>query len=639
MNTKMNHRRPDSLWKIIEAVGTNRFEAKDRPKLSPPPPDLSGDVDILDKSPEQARQTLALLFPNGIPMTAEFYARLTEVDLRLGLADLGHRVIGVLWATAIRELDKAQREELLRAFTLDQQHFFTGLDWLSDMLRRTELPVEFAIEWFPNLVRRMGNDLASGELWKAFSVFIESHASTGVEMLRRMSNPEGDLEIAVAAHLLGVLRTLELPTAIDALFRDVDQRITTDVRENARRVYHRSWLASAQRGRISRTEVGSVVARMESGSPDERDEMFWIVTGILRSSKLPQDCFDFGMGWLQAHTSDDISPAAKFHIIEFASRQPDVGRGIELVLAVQPIQSEHKGVWARAEAFLVRLIRHSTQAFCDCFLEIAKRSARPMLNTMKEPKSFDRLLREMAERDVARMVGQLCLSEDSDCRRLGLFLFDELELNSIPSEILDSLGENRLAAAFFQLRADLVHGVAIGRCLISLIPCMEKATEPLQREFYEELVTQLKNLPGSCRELFECHANKFPILEKAIAQADRYLDALKAIVESGINAMEVPGFRSAARLQSRRFVSQVSQGAEKMSVFAQLFKKVRLLYGKEWRTFHGGELSATSGLREFSHSVEIPRLELIDPEGMNLRRIHALSMMRDVQAPCQDDSR
>jgi hypothetical protein len=69
--------------------------------------------------------------------------------------------------------------------------------------------------------------------------------------------------------------------------------------------------------------------------------------------------------------------------------------------------------------------------------------------------------------------------------------------------------------------------------------------------------------------------------------------------------------------------NQVSKGAEELSIFTKLVKKVVLLYGREWRTFHGGVLGESSGLKQISTSMEFPRMEFIDPEGMQLRRIHA----------------
>jgi hypothetical protein len=105
---------------------------------------------------------------------------------------------------------------------------------------------------------------------------------------------------------------------------------------------------------------------------------------------------------------------------------------------------------------------------------------------------------------------------------------------------------------------------------------------------------------------------------------------LKDAYDSPINQMSISGFNRSARLHSRRMASQVSKGAEELSIFTKLLKKVVLLYGRQWRTFHGGVLGESSGLKEISTSMEFPRMEFIDPEGMQLRRFHASARIREL---------
>jgi hypothetical protein len=175
-----------------------------------------------------------------------------------------------------------------------------------------------------------------------------------------------------------------------------------------------------------------------------------------------------------------------------------------------------------------------------------------------------------------------------------------------------------------------VHGAAIARHLILLIPSVQKASSDFQEEFYDELVLQLKNYAGSCREEFERRAGEFPILKRAIEEADRYFEALRKVRQSSISAMEATGYRQAAQLHARRFSNAVTKRSEEMSVFMKLIKKVRLLYGKAWSSFHDGKLGESSGFKQFSSSVEIPRLEEIDPEGMALRRLYASTKIREL---------
>jgi len=118
---------------------------------------------------------------------------------------------------------------------------------------------------------------------------------------------------------------------------------------------------------------------------------------------------------------------------------------------------------------------------------------------------------------------------------------------------------------------------------VLLIPCVDRVDSALKKEFYDEILLQSKNY-ATCRETFARYSKEYPILAKAIAETERYFATLKPLFESTINQIEVAGFARAARLSARRFASEVSEGAEALSVFAKLFKKIRLLYGCEWRT-------------------------------------------------------
>jgi len=155
----------------------------------------------------------------------------------------------------------------------------------------------------------------------------------------------------------------------------------------------------------------------------------------------------------------------------------------------------------------------------------------PFFRTARE---FEWLLLEMRGRDVAAAVGQLVFDETPQCRKIGLFFLDDLDLTTLPKELLDGLDERRLALAFYESQRTSLHAAASARFLIILIPAMDRANSALQDEFYDEIVLQLKNYPGGCRDEFQRRASDSPILQKGIAEVDAYFEQLKRVHESGI---------------------------------------------------------------------------------------------------------
>jgi hypothetical protein len=73
--------------------------------------------------------------------------------------------------------------------------------------------------------------------------------------------------------------------------------------------------------------------------------------------------------------------------------------------------------------------------------------------------------------------------------------------------------------------------------------------------------------------------------------------------------------------------------SQEMSTFAKLFATSYLLYGgKVCRQSRDGEFGEISELKAFSAESELPRLEMIDPEGSIRRRHHALESVRELDA-------
>jgi hypothetical protein len=74
-----------------------------------------------------------------------------------------------------------------------------------------------------------------------------------------------------------------------------------------------------------------------------------------------------------------------------------------------------------------------------------------------------------------------------------------------------------------------------------------------------------------------------------------------------------------AREQSRRIREEV----DRRSVFSALAHKVAIIYGESWATVSRGHIGTESTPQQMSHSIEFPRMEEIDPEGMMLQRMEA----------------
>ena len=595
---------------------------------------LNAEIEEIFADRKRAAVALSALFPEGVTPTLQFYERLGDLHIRLGWSDASHRAMGLLVSTAMETLSKTEAESLLRELPrIGNPFFFQMLDSLAVLLSERDLRPEFGAEWFPSLVKRLGNDLASGGFWKALGTFCRAHPQTALEVLRVLRAAAGEEQISVAAYILGSIRCFDLDAETAEKFRSLEAEISSAPAISARAIYHRSWLTSAWCGKIDPSDIQDLTERMWTGTAEEREQVFWIVCRSLLSPSIPSASLEFGWNWLRSHVSGDIAPGAKYNVVDFAAQLPgdkreDAGR---LILSVQPILAEHKGIWKRIEHFLVSALGWDLAFFGRFLTELSRRNADNLLKVLSGPREFEWLLSEMQTKGVGGAIAELMLADDSECRRIGLLLFDEVG-TTLPSEPFENASQSQTALAFYEVQRFTTQGKAVARFLIFLVPFVERADQDLQEDFYDELLLQLKNFPGACKDEFTARATDFPILQKAIAEAEQYFEALGTIRKSSINQIEVAGFARAAQLHARRFAAQVSKGSEELSIFTQLFKKVRLLYGHQWRTFHDGVLGASSDLKEISTSMEFPRMEFVDPEGMQLRRFHASLRIRELSA-------
>ena len=592
---------------------------------------LNAEIDEIFADRKRATVALSALFPEGVTPSSQFYERLSDLHIRLGWSDASHRAMGLLISTAMETLSETEGENLLRELPrIGNPFFFQMLDTLPVLLSERTLRPEFAAEWFPSLVQRIGNDLAAGGFWRAVGTFCETHPADALEILKIFS-PASEEQISVAAYILGSLRCTKLDKQTSGKFRNLEAEILNATGIGARAIYHRSWLRTAWCGKIRPADLKNLTQRMSTGPAEEREQVFWIVCRSLLSPSIPADTREFGWSWLRSNISSSIAPAAKYNVVDFAAQLPADKRedAANLILSVQPTLAEHKGIWKRIEHFLVNALGWDLAFFGRLLTQLTRQNAENLLKILNEPREFEWLLSEMQTKNVGGVIGELMLTDDSDSRRVGLLLYDKAGA-VLPPEPFEKAAESQIALIFYEVQRSVTHGTAVARFLIFLIPFVERSDQVLQQEFYDELLLQLKNFPGACKDEFTARASDFTILQKAIAEADKYFEALVKIRESSVNQIEVAGFGRAARLHARRFAEQVSKGAEELSIFTKLFKKVRLLYGHQWRTFHDGVLGASTDLKTISTSMEFPRMEFVDPEGMQLRRFHASLRIREL---------
>ena len=242
---------------------------------------------------------------------------------------------------------------------------------------------------------------------------------------------------------------------------------------------------------------------------------------------------------------------------------------------------------------------------------------------LQQTRCFDMLLNEMRHTNMEELVGRLAMSPDTPIRRLGVFLFDKLDIKALSGESLETHGGLGLKVLFYEVQRTVLSAESLARLYVSMMRHVSRAGEDFKNELVDELKLQACNLARGCRQELERRGGDLPEIVEALKSVDDYFKGLKIANEAGINAMDVPGHRHAAMLYGRRFSQQVTEGAKRYSPVVDMTTEVKLLYGETVSIFISGRLQDAMPLVSNASSIEIPIVEFWDPEGMASRRIHA----------------
>ena len=153
----------------------------------------------------------------------------------------------------------------------------------------------------------------------------------------------------------------------------------------------------------------------------------------------------------------------------------------------------------------------------------------------------------------------------------------------------------------------------------------------LQEEFKHQMTLQAINYPGDCLEEWKKINNPSDLIKSVIESAERYFNNLKKISNSPAKSFTFPEFNQAFEKGRREHSRKISEGVREKSVFMNLMKNVDIIYGKQWSAMVQGKLSEPTEFKEYSHYIEVPRLEEIDPEGSHIRRLQATSHIKNLK--------
>lgn len=584
--------------------------------------------DILQTSETRLNEAIAAAKLDRVADDVRFFTFLSKFGHRISWGAGRNALLGLIWAEVFNRASDTNKE-LLLAGLLTVRDFFTPLHALPELLKRAKIPAFRLASWLIQIRRKIGESYSSG-FWGGIQTLADHHPECSLEVLEAWTGQRPSDEVtAMSVSLLGRVRSMH-PGVTDG----IDKRLSSHTDDQLRVVYHRSWVIFDQQTPLQFDEYRNLVEKMALGTPAEVSEAFHFVRCTLPAPLRCDASFRFGIEWLHANAPQQPDGTWAHWIISLAESSDTRAHSLHLPLCrdlipqLIPIPIKHDGTWNELESLLVKLFSGDRPAFECLLFDIARRDRNGLAKRFSPYDGFHKLPGLMLQSSPETTVANALTSLDESVRYLGLVLFDHLALDSLPHETLNAWSDEWIGVLICQVKTGSMIGSGGCRLLKALADRASRGSEDLKAFLVEELVWQMKNLPGACLEPVKTDALKLPtdsLLHQAVSAAEQYFDQLKGCYRSAVNSMEVAGYRRAQRIETRKRSRQVSESAEKSSpLFSMISKSYTLYGGTQWQTFSEGTLGPPMRMQKFSHKFEISRMFGLDPDG-NAKRSRAAS--------------
>jgi hypothetical protein len=583
------------------------------------------------------------LFPAGIPVSTDFYDSLQEFQHHIGYGPAYYTLGGRLWARACSELAPDKQLVLLDSlFDKTGRGVWSVIFFLPEFCSRIEIEAQFAAGWFYRFGDEVKDDMANWDFFNGVRNYAVHFPISATKVFETyIAQQLDELKISLSALLLGTVRSQVIQGHLDrAIVDQWDERIRTSSQIDMRLIYYRSIPTSFDMGSLSAQGLNNELVAMIKGEPEEVSEAFSTVWRCMRSERADNDFMQFAMSWFSKNVSNKLPDGAKYHLVNAMwffgtpGRQKEgigASEADELLVAIQPIPENNRGTWERLEMYLTERLHQDTSSFESILGRLVDANPKGMIAQF-QTEVFDHLKSEICKDQNQDFLTRWLLSTDVNKREIARAILQKAESAVFSSNVISKASEKQLEVALLEfMRKPLIEAEKISTYLLALEPAFRNVNMPLRQEFKNEMILQAINYPGACLYNWKKIENPSELLRDVIANAEKYFERLNVVKDSPAISFTFSGCKEASEREASEFSNKVSREAMDKSVFAKFAKNVHIIYGSRWAVMMEGKLGQATDFSQFGHSMEFPRVEIIDPEGMAIRRIQATSNIERIE--------
>ena len=422
------------------------------------------------------------LFPDGMPLSKDFYRTLDELHQFAGVGKDVDHAIGALWLESLVRLGTGKDSRLLSTlFDLHPTEVFGVLGGLPFVLPKLELDPAFLSAWLVRLADLIRNDYADAPFWEAVAAFSNERPHAAVECLDLLRSIDGGSADRIAATMLGRLRSLD-PAPAD--FPKLDDAFRFHESEAKRVAWTDSFFTTSGCRPLSDSEFELLL-----GSPTtsfENSALLRCLLSLRHFERLTEPQLERVEDWISAHLLKATSQDDTLSVLWALNRDlvwldSDESMESRWFYAILPVSAGESLVLERIHDFMCSAICSDVTRFAVLFDRLTDTST-DALRLILESSRGRSIIREMQDGE-SDVIAFGCLFGDTSAKRkLGLRLIERLDIRAIPDDVL--LKQNAVSLSLLLYELNLIHLSAPTEAivLIAIASQYDRLTENVQAD-------------------------------------------------------------------------------------------------------------------------------------------------------------
>ena len=581
---------------------------------------------------------IGLVFPENNYSAQNFYDFLINIEVASGFNKEILKYLGILWAFEFnKKTGKENQEQFLKEF-VESVWFWNCLRFLDTFILNIDVDIDLFYSIFNLVLEKIKKHLAQGAFFEAIEIYSREKINDALLLLDKyLHNDLPDLYLAMPTTIIGAIRSRD-----KSKIEKIEKELLDSNKFEIRSSIYKSWISTNRFKKLTdeeAIELINFIKYKESNFENNFEDAFRLIDcSFLNRKNTDDESILIYINWLKQNISSEISPSAKYLLINILNtiiRLPDkyISDSIELLCQISPILPEYVGIWNQIDFYLYNLLQKDQESFQKCFKTLIVHNEDLFKSFDKYCKTkFSSTFNELRNYDCNKLITELYFSENKTQRIIGKLLFDELEIKSFDSDILDSFSAIAFERALLEAIAKPFIGEFTGNFYKAIEKKVATLNENLKNLYREEMIFQAINYPGNCLDIWKKAENKTDFLSDIIEKAEKYLEKRKDIANSPINSFSCPGIEIAIKKGMQKLDKEIKDGMQEQSVFMSLIgPPIIAIYGNKNSLLRNNKIEDVSNFSEFGHSIEIPIIELLDPEGMKIKRLNAFMKLAQME--------